>query len=97
MKVLEKGPGWSIEQLCTGKGNGNGGCKSRLLIEKGDIYLTSHTDMVGDTDYFCTFKCPVCGIETDIKESDVPSSIRRELLDNRRCSYTRSREYREWR
>lgn len=39
MKVLEKGPGWSIEQICTGIGNGNGGCNSRLLVEKGDIYI----------------------------------------------------------
>ena len=37
MKILEKGPGWSIEQFCTGKGNGNGGCNSKLLVEKGDI------------------------------------------------------------
>lgn len=28
MKVLEKGQGWNIEQRCTGKGNGMGGCNS---------------------------------------------------------------------
>ncbi len=90
MKILEKGPGWSIEQLCTGKGNGDGGCKSRLLVEKDDIYITSHTDMAGDTDYFYTFRCPVCNTETDIPDKDVPASIRRELLDNRRRgAYTR--------
>ena len=26
--------------------------------------------MIGDTDYFYTFKCPVCGCETDVKEKD---------------------------
>lgn len=97
MKVLEKGPGWSMKQVCTGKGNGDGGCNSQLLVEKEDIYLTSHTDYTGDTDYYFTFRCPVCGIETDIPEKDVPASIRRVLLDNRRGIYTRSREYREWR
>lgn len=30
MKILQEGNpnGWEIEQECTGKGNGNGGCKS---------------------------------------------------------------------
>ena len=37
MKILEKGPGWSIEQICTGRGNGGGGCTSRLAVEKEDI------------------------------------------------------------
>ena len=94
MKILEKGPGWSIEKYCTGKGNGDGGCRSKLLIEQADIYLTSHTDMAGDTDYFYTFRCPVCNAETDIPEKDVPYSIRRNLLDNRRGIYTRSLEWR---
>lgn len=89
MKVLEIGEGWSIKQICTGRGNGNGGCNSKLLVEKNDIYLTSHTDLSGDTDYFYTFRCPVCKIETDIPEKDVPYSIRSELLNNKRKSYVR--------
>lgn len=93
MKVLEKGPGWSITKLCTGKGNGNGGCESKLLIEREDIYLTSHTDMIGDTDYFYTFRCPVCGVQTDIPEKEVPYSIKGDLLDRRRSTYTRRREW----
>jgi len=94
MKILEKGPGWSIEQRCTGKGNGDGGCNSLLLVEKCDLYMTSHTDMVGDTDYYYTFRCPVCGMETDIDEKNIPRSIRYELLDNYRqgknTRYTRT-------
>ena len=83
MKVLEKGPGWSIEQICTGAGNGGCGCKSKLLVEKDDIYLTSNTDLSGETDYYYTFKCPVCGVETDIPSRDLPSGLKSELLDNR--------------
>lgn len=94
MKVLEKGPGWSIEQLCTGKGNGGGGCGSRLLVEKGDVYLTSHTDLAGETDYFYTFRCSECGVETDIQEKDLPISIRHEILNYKRYEYTRRRSWR---
>lgn len=94
MKILERGPGWSITQLCTGKGNGDGGCQAKLLVEKEDVYLTSHTDLAGDTDYFYTFRCPICGIETDIPEKDVPVSIKRGLLDSKRNTYTRRREWR---
>ena len=77
MKVLEQGHGWSIEQRCTGKGNGDGGCNSLLEVSEEDIYQTSSTDYLGDTDYYYTFCCPVCGKETDIDESLLPSSVMR--------------------
>ena len=93
MKVLEKGPGWSTKQRCTGRGNGLGGCESLLQVEQGDIYVTSHTDMVGDTDYFYTFTCPVCGKETDIPEKDVPASIRREAMENKKKVLRRGLNY----
>lgn len=76
MKVLRKGKGWNIKVNCSGNGNGGGGCGSLLEVEKEDIYVTSSTDMIGDTDYYFTFKCPVCGVETDISCSQVPSSVR---------------------
>lgn len=91
MKILEKGPGWNIEQKCTGVGNGGGGCNSRLLVEEPDIYVTSHTDISGDTDYYYTFQCPVCGKETDIPVRDVPSSIKRLKLEMYKSGYTRKR------
>lgn len=75
MKVLKKGSGakgWSKKCICTGAGNRNGGCGAELLVEQSDLHQTSHTDMVGDTDYFVTFKCPECGVLTDIPESSVP-------------------------
>ena len=56
--------------------------------------MTSHTDITGETDYFYTFRCPVCGIETDISEKDLPISIRHEILDNKRYEYTRRRSWR---
>ena len=89
MKVLEKGAGWNIKKRCTGAGNGDGGCNSLLLIEENDIYVTSHTDLTGDTDYYYTFCCAVCGKETDIAEKDIPSSIRRAKLDTYRNGYGR--------
>lgn len=70
MKVLKKGrpqKGWATEAVCTGEGNGRGGCGARLLVEKGDLYQTSRSDYIGDTDYFVTFCCPDCGVETDLK------------------------------
>lgn len=81
MKILERKDAWFIEQICTGRGNGGGGCTSRLAVEKEDIYVTANSDWLGDVDYYYTFKCPVCGIETDIKEVDVPHSIQRESLE----------------
>lgn len=94
MKILEKGPGWGITQFCTGKGNGDGGCNSKLLVEKEDIYLTSHVDLDGVSEYYYTFRCPVCGIETDIPKKDVPNVIQRELLENKRNTYSRRMEWR---
>ena len=80
MKVLKPGSGqqgWSTEATCTGYGNGGGGCGAELLVEQPDLYLTSRTDMKGETDYFVTFKCPECGVETDLK--NVPSNIQSKL------------------
>lgn len=81
MKILERKDAWFIEQICTGIGNSGGGCTSRLAVEKEDIYVTSSSDYIGDIDYYYTFRCPVCGVETDIKSSEIPYSIQRESLE----------------
>ena len=81
MKILEKKEVWSLECICTGLGNGDGGCGSKLLVEENDIYVTSRSFYDGSTDYYYTFKCPVCNCETDLKESDVPSRIQYKALD----------------
>lgn len=81
MKVLKEGPGWNIEQTCTGKGNGDGGCGAVLLVEKDDIYMTWHTYLAGDTDYYYTFTCPCCDVKTDIPEEELPLTVRNLAYD----------------
>jgi hypothetical protein len=69
MKVLKKGSGaksWSREFKCTGRGNDDGGCGARLLVEKTDLFHTYRSTMGRDEDWFITFKCPECGVLTDI-------------------------------
>ncbi len=85
MKVLKEGLGCNIEQVCTGKGNGDGGCGTTLLVEKDDIYMTWHTDLL----YYYTSKCPCCGIETDIPSNKLPSSVMR-IANEKRLSLRNS-------
>ena len=89
MKVLEKGIGWNMEVKCTGFGNGGCGCGARLLVERGDIYLTHSYDYGGGHDIYYTIRCPECSVETYLPTSNVPTLIQRELLDRGR-SLTRS-------
>lgn len=75
MKVLEQGraqKGWAKECVCTGHGNGNGGCGAKLLVERDDVYLTHSYHYDGSHEVYYTFQCAGCGVETDIKMSDVP-------------------------
>lgn len=76
MKVIQKGReqrGWSVEAKCTGAGNGNGGCGAVLLVEIGDVFETQRNCM-NETDYFTTFRCPECGVLTDL--APVPGHVR---------------------
>jgi hypothetical protein len=85
MKILEPGGtgqrGWSKECFCTGSGNGGGGCGAKLLVEQTDLYRTGKHYSDGSSDYYETFSCSSCGVETDIK--DVPYSIARALPSKR--------------
>ena len=94
MQILEERGPWGLEQICTGKGNGDGGCGSKLLVEEGDIYVTASSDYVGDIDYYYTFKCPVCGKETDIKKELVPHSIQRKALEKYRNQIDKNKKNR---
>ncbi len=79
MKVIQpgrEGPQWSHRFTCTGSGNGDGGCSAILQVDKDDLYRTYRCDYLGDRDYFNTFRCPLCGAETDVK---VPPQIERAL------------------
>ena len=71
MKVIKKGrrqQGWAKEYVCTGKGNGGGGCGATLLVEEDDLFRTGHHCYDGSSDYFITFRCPECGVLTDISD-----------------------------
>ena len=94
MKVLEEGKNWSIQERCNGIGNGGGGCNALLEIEKEDIYITCHTDYLGEKDYYYTFCCPQCKMETDINQEKIPYKIRNEKLIDYKGSFTRHREWR---
>lgn len=94
MKVLKKGrpqKGWAGKFTCTGSGNGGGGCGAHLLVEKNDLYQTSRSDYLGDTDYYVTFRCPECGVETDTEGtpfhgSELPPSPKlSELEKEKKC------------
>ena len=71
MKVLEVGnpdPEPQQEFICTGSGNGGLGCKSKLLVFHSDVYITI-SSALGEEDYYQTFMCIRCGVETDIPSS----------------------------
>ncbi len=92
MKVLEKGrpqKGWAAEFVCTGKGNGNGGCNAKLLVEQTDLFKQfSHAR--DETTTYLSFQCCECGSKTDIwnGESGKPCPISRKIMDQtqpRKC------------
>lgn len=76
MKVLKKGNGqksWSTKRTCSGHGNGGGGCGATLLVEKPDLYKTSSHHYDGSSEYYITFSCPLCKVETDLpKNASLP-------------------------
>lgn len=77
MRILKAGrkqKGWAKEFDCTGKGNGDGGCGARLLVEIGDLFLT-RSHIRDECEVFVTFKCAACGVLTDIKHSEGPPNI----------------------
>jgi hypothetical protein len=91
MEVIKPGisGGWSIEQTCTGSGNGGGGCQAVLRVSASDLYLTSSNHHDGSSESYVTFMCPQCSVETDVRSS-IPSGIRRNLPEPSRATV------REW-
>lgn len=72
MKVIEKGrpqKGWAQEFVCTGDGNGKGGCQAKLLVEQDDVFLTRSGHYDGSTETYNTFQCSECGVLTDIPKA----------------------------
>lgn len=81
MKILEPGrkqSGWSTEATCTGKGNGDGGCGAKLLIEQPDLFHTSSSSM-GEVDHYTTFECVACNVWTDMPRGKVPHHVTNNL------------------
>ena len=81
MKVLKEGrpqQGWSTEVVCTGMGNGGGGCGALLLVEQPDLFKTYRVCR-DETDTFITFKCGACGTLSDLSEHRPPHSVQRAL------------------
>ncbi len=81
-RILKPGrrqTGWTTEATCTGGGNGGGGCGAELLVEQPHLYRTSRSSYDGDTEHFTTFRCPACGVETDIKDAKVPWHVSQKL------------------
>ncbi len=76
MKVLKPGrpqKAWAKEFTCSGNGNGGGGCGARLLVEATDLYETGSHHYDGSSEYYTTFRCPTCRVETDVT---VPASVK---------------------
>ena len=88
MKVIQPGRkqrGWSKEFKCTGRGNGGGGCGAILLISEYDLYETVDSHQ-GDNDYFVTFCCSTCGVETDVEVDIIPNGERPSEAERRKIA-----------
>jgi hypothetical protein len=78
VKVIEKGTGqegWSTKATCTGRGNGDGGCGAKLLVEEADVFRTESHAM-GETDVYYTFECCECHVRTDLNDTKVPHHVK---------------------
>lgn len=67
MRVISKGrkqEGWAHRGVCTGAGNGGGGCGAELMVEQADAYQT-RTHNRDELTAYATFMCIACGVETD--------------------------------
>jgi hypothetical protein len=85
MKVLKKGrkqKGWAVTRGCTGNGNGNGGCGAQLLVEEGDVYITTSNARDETTTYY-TFRCPECGVQTDLEGLRLPAHVKDKARTNK--------------
>lgn len=83
MGILENDneKGWEIKQKCTGKGNGDRGCKEQIIVTKDDIYVTSRGYYKSSREYYYTFRCPKCGRNTNVSESKIPKDIRDKAME----------------
>lgn len=82
MEIIKKGriqKGWAKKSVCTGNGNGGGGCGAKLLVSASDLFATRRQIEDRCAETFATFTCPLCGVDTNIRNvphrisSDLPS------------------------
>lgn len=99
MRVLEKGwmpAGWEKRLVCTGKGNGDGGCHAKLAVGADDLYMTYSHHYDGSSESYVTFMCPECEVETDLTEEQqrsIPSGKRWQLPS--KAMWLKSRDLRK--
>jgi hypothetical protein len=81
MKILELGTNtkenWKLETICTGKGNNQKGCESKLLVEYADLRYFAEQEFPWriQPEAVC-FRCPVCGTVTDLDKEQWPNDRR---------------------
>ena len=92
MKIISEGKPWSLKVKCTGNGWEGSGCKATLELDEDDVFESSHTDMAGDTEYFFSFECPICGQRTDVNESRLTERVKMKAK-----GLYRNREFDSWR
>ena len=66
MKVIKKGKKINWEFTCLGRSS-QLGCGAILSVTQADFYRTSSNHMDGSSDYYTTFCCMDCGVETDVE------------------------------
>lgn len=47
-------------------------CKSTIEFELSELKPDSHTDYLGDTDYYRSLKCPACGEDIIFPRAGAP-------------------------
>lgn len=101
MKVIECVEDYKdyvLIERCTGRGNGENGCNSRLLVLASDLYYTYDPTALGLKNvnvYKSSFCCPLCGVETDVSDKipfevsvymtsiNVPKKVKKKILNQR--------------
>lgn len=69
MAEIVDGGDWTLDILCTGEGNGGGGCRKLVRIGFTDLFNSNTI-----TRPFVTFACPACDAWTDLPGAVWPVS-----------------------
>jgi len=77
MKILSEGrkyDDWTMQVICTGRGNGTKGCEAELEINFDDIRHCTpiETESWGGREEAVCVKCPCCSVVTDLKKESWP-------------------------